>query len=117
MSTLRTPETEEKYRVQKKIERDQGICAMCTREDVLKEFEHWKILENLFPYDKIAKINHIVVTKKHFAEAEVPPEAWVEFKQIKKDFIAANYDCILENMPKAMTIPAHFHIHLISFKD
>jgi len=117
MATLRTPETQAKYHDQKLLKREQGICAMCKREDAIKEFEHWKVLENLFPYDKIAKMNHLLVTKKHLTEIEVPPEAWEEFRETKKNFIAENYDCILENMPKAMTIPAHFHIHLIVFKD
>lgn len=116
MVTLRTPETESNYHKQKIVEKEQGICALCERK-ALTEFTHWKIVENLFPYDTIASTHHMLATKAHIPESEVSPEAWKEFRDIKKNVIAPNYSCIMENMPGTMTIPTHFHFQLVVLKN
>lgn len=116
MATLRTPETEAKYAADKAAGGLDGACIICGRE-ALQDFAYWKIVTNAFPYDKIAKTHHMLATKEHITWAEISPEAWAELEQIKKSAINSNYHLILENTPKAMTIPAHFHMHLIIIKE
>ena len=115
MSTLRTPETSAKY----KADRDAGGldrgCVICGRE-ALREFVHWKIVFNEFPYDKIATTHHILAPNVHLAQPQISEEAWREFESIKKSDVNSVYDVILENTPKNMTIPAHFHVHLLVTK-
>ena len=116
MATLRTPETEAKYRAQKVIDKQQGICALCERK-ALRDFSHWKIVENIFPYDEIAKTHHMLVIKEHISEQDISMQAWKEFREIKKDFINSTYSFILENTSLATSIPTHFHFQLIVLKD
>lgn len=116
MATFRTPETEEKYAEYIKTRGPSAGCVLCGRP-AIQTFTHWKIVENRFPYDKIAKVHHMLVAKEHLAQENVPQEAWWEFDKLKKGFINENYALILEQTPKESSIPGHFHVHLIVIKD
>jgi hypothetical protein len=35
--------------------------------DIITSFKHWHIMENLFPYDAIAEINHMIFPKRKVA--------------------------------------------------
>lgn len=115
MATLRTEETEARYRADKAAGGLDKGCVICGRE-ALKEFTYWKIVANEFPYDKVAQVHHMLATKEHLAQPEISKEAWWEFDAIKKSDVNPAYDAILENTPKNMTIPAHFHVHLLVTK-
>lgn len=91
-------------------------CPLCSRA-AMREFTHWKLLENRFPYDRIAKVHHMILPKRHVVEGEITEEEWAEYHTLKSTFIATDYDMIMEGTPRQKSIPAHFHLHLIELKE
>lgn len=87
-------------------------CALCGEREVVKTFTHWKIIVNDFPYDQIAQTHHMIIPIAHVTEEDIPPEAWQEFKDIKRDYIQL-YDIIIESTSRMKSIPQHYHLHLI----
>lgn len=87
-------------------------------ELLVKEFKHWAIMENEFPYDAVASVNHMITTKRvvPFDWNLLNEEELNELKEIKNTYIKENYDALWENLPRGITIPIHFHLHLIVLK-
>ena len=116
MGTLRTPGSEANY---KKLIAE-GIlsngCALCRAESI-KEFQYWKIIHNDFPYDRIAKIHHMIVPKRHIPDADLTSSEKEEFEAIKNDYLHKEYEYIIEATYKNKSIPGHAHLHLIVAKD
>ncbi len=85
---------------------------------LIKEFKHWVIIENEFPYDAVATTSHLISTKREIALdwSLLNKEEWEEFKSIKEEYLKNNYDAIWENFPSGQTIPGHFHLHLVVLK-
>ena len=115
MSTLRTKEAEEKYNNYVK-ENKSDICPLCERESI-KVFKYWKVIKNIFPYDKIAEIHHMIVPFRHVTENELSSQELNEFKEIKQKYLYPEYEYLIESSMKKKSIPEHFHIHLIISKD
>lgn len=111
MNSLRTQETEARYTAVKAL-REPAECGICN-DLTLREFTHWRIVANQFPYDMIASVHHMAVPKRHVPEEAVTDEEWTELDAIKRGYIAENYEIVLETMPKKKSIPGHFHIHLL----
>lgn len=111
MISLRTPETEERYAAVKKL-RAPSECGICS-DATLREFTHWRIIANRFPYDSIASVHHMVVPTVHKPEESLTSEEWEELDAIKRTYIAEKYEIVLETMPTKKSIPDHFHLHLI----
>lgn len=117
MATLRTRETKEKYKAWLADRGPQTECPLCSREP-LHQFMYWKIIDNHFPYDRIAKVHHTLVPLRHVAEKDLSAEERVELLEIKRSsFINDQYDYSLEATPRTLSIPDHFHIHLMVIKD
>ena len=89
-----------------------------TGEGVIKEFKHWFIIENAFPYDMFAEINHLLLTKekKSFSWDNVSQEEKDELELLKKTYFAENYDVVYENLSSSQTQPGWFHLHLLKLK-
>lgn len=85
---------------------------------VIKEFEHWLLLDNDFPYDAIATVNHMLTPKRAFSFDWnlLNQDEKKEFQKLREGFIKDNYDVIYENLPSGQTIPASFHLHLLKLK-
>lgn len=85
---------------------------------LVKEFEHWVIIENEFPYDAVATTSHMISTKRMvtFDWKLLNAEEIVELQKIKEGYIKDNYDVLWENLPRGSTFPAHFHLHLMVLK-
>lgn len=116
MGNLRTKQAQEVY---KKFVDNGGLgggCKLCEKE-VLSSFTYWKILENDFPYDKIADIHHMIVPIRHVTEPELSQDELNEFVQIKKDILHNKYEFIIEATHLKKSIPEHFHLHLIVAND
>ncbi len=98
---------------------DKGLlekgCPLCTRPS-LKEFTHWKVVLNDFPYDRIADTHHMIIPRRHASEDEIMEEEWREYAAIKAGFISDTYEYIMESTHRRKTIPAHFHVHLLTIK-
>jgi len=115
MATLRTPEGKKKYKEYLELRNSDSPCPLCNKE-LVKDFNFWKVIDNKFPYDKIAKIHHMLIPKRHAQEKELNSEEIDELSHIKESYINPMYDWIIEPTSKNKSIPDHFHLHLIIAK-
>lgn len=114
IKTIRTQETLNKYLRFCSEESFKHRCVIC-REKSIKEFKHWRIFKARFPLDKIAKTDHILLTKRHTQLNKLTMEEKAEFELIKMNYIVKKYDALLEGF-KTQSVPEHHHIHLLVFK-
>ena len=114
LPSFRTVKSTKKYLKHLKNRALDNICPLCRERKTIKKFKYWRIIENDFPYDKIAKIHHMVVPFRHISECKLNKKELNEFRKIKQKYIAKNYDHISKGMAKS--IPNHFHLHLIVLK-
>ncbi len=114
--TLRRLPTSFKYFLHRRNKSHLNGCGLCN-DKIIKQFKFWKIINNKFPYDKIAKEHHMLIPIRHCKEEDLSKEELDELKEIKKGYIndyAYNY--ILESTNKVKSIPEHFHLHLLVLK-
>jgi len=106
---LRSEETFTKYSSAPKKEG----CVLCSIKPI-RLFTLWKIIPNEYPYDAIADKHDMLVPIRHTNELDI--DETLEFEQIVKDLIEeGEYEAIMKNFPKNMTVPAHTHSHLLVF--
>lgn len=86
-------------------------CPLCASVP-LKEFTHWKLLENDFPYDRVTVVHHMLLPKRHVSEPELTEEEREEYASLKRGYIAEHYEMLFEGTPKQRSVPEHFHIHV-----
>lgn len=116
MAHLRTKETAQKYEEYiKKGLLDQG-CNLCLAPSI-KEFRYWRIINNTFPYDRIAEIHHMIIPKRCIVESELSEDEVQELRKLKTKQINNDYEFIMEATKKKKSIPGHLHFHLIVVKD
>lgn len=118
MGILRTKKSQEKY---SKFIANGFLgeeCNLCSEKKAksLKKFKHWRIINNRFPHDRISKINHILIPKRHTLYEKLNKREKEEFEKIKLNYIEEKYDVLLEATKKRKSIPEHHHIHLIILK-
>ncbi len=112
---FRSPELTKKYADFRAAHAAAGTCSLCTG-DVLKNYTHWKLMHNDFPYDYLAKIHHMFVSRRHVMEKDLNEEELKELRDIKQQLLTSDYEYILEGTIKKKSIPGHYHIHLIITK-
>ena len=118
---VRSPETMKEYMDIMNYRKENGIKynPFVTYEKTkIKEFNHWIILQNEFPYDAIANVSHMIATKREvpFDWKLLKNEEKQELETIKNEYLSKKYDVIWENLPKGQTVPGHFHLHLLVLK-
>lgn len=118
---LRTEETMARYIKVNKDRIAKGIIVnpfVYLQEKPIKDFKHWVILENEFPYDAIASVSHMISPKREvlFDWSLLNEDEKKEFEELKGSYIKDNYDVLWENLPSGQTIKSHFHIHLLVLK-
>ena len=114
----RTKETHERYQEvkQARLHTSEG-CQLC-KEQSLLEFTHWRIIHAGFPYDRIADVHDLLLTKAHKTELELTEEERTELQEIKLGgALDEHYAVVWENLKDYQSIPAHFHLHLLKLKD
>jgi hypothetical protein len=112
---VRTKEMSEKYlRAIQDGHLSKG-CNLCNAPSI-KDFQYWRIVDNMFPWDVIAKTQHMIIPKRHITYKELTDDEKKEFDVIKFADME-NYDLSAEARTKNKSIPNHFHIHLIVLKD
>ncbi|MBI2123885.1 MAG: hypothetical protein HYU04_01445 [Candidatus Wildermuthbacteria bacterium] len=116
MPRLRTQESEERYKKLIAAGYLTGGCKLCEAPSV-KDFTHWRIIRNDFPYDLIAKAHDMIVPRRHVMEHDLSSQEKKEYDEIKTDHINATYTHIIEPTLGLKSIPGHFHLHLIVAKD
>jgi len=110
--SFRTDEMNRKYKEYQESGGLSGACVLCEREPI-EVFMYWKIIQNEFPYDTIAEIHEMIVPLRHVTESYLTQEEQDEFKIIKESRLQ-QYNYIMEATMKRKSIPAHFHLHLIT---
>src|SRR3989344_490047 len=95
MGTLRTPESEARYKVVVASPDFKKSCPLCEKP-VTRTFTHWKLIKNEYPYDRIAEVHDMIVSKRHVTEHELTQEEWKEFQDIKHSYIQDTYEWIFE---------------------
>lgn len=116
LRTIKTKEEYDKFQAEGNLKNG---CKLCDKneDDLIQEFKYWKIIKNKFPWDLISKLNHLMIPKRHTIYGELNEEEKKEQDFIKSDYIEGRYDIIAEALPHAMSIPEHYHSHLIVLKD
>ena len=115
MATLRTRETHEKYKAWLAAKGPDTPCPLCAAAP-LQQFGKWKIIGNDFPYDRVASLHHMLVPLRHVAETMLTNEERDELLEIKRNSLKA-YEYSLEATPGTLSIPEHFHLHLLDIKN
>lgn len=113
--TLRTEVTAKKYMDYIASGGLKNRCVLCDKESIIP-FQHWKIILNDFPYDRVANIHHMLVPLRHCTEDELTEEEWDEYRSIKKNNLDL-YEFLLEATEHIKSIPQHFHVHLLRIKE
>lgn len=115
MATLRTDETEAEYKAYRDAGGLDGECVLCGLEP-LRSFTHWKIVQNRFPYDRVADRHDMILPLRHATEDELTPDERAELEHLRESVMHPDYDLIIEATHRTKTIPAHYHLHLIGLK-
>lgn len=115
---LRTDETMTRYMQIDEERKAKNIVFDPYENPKIKEFTHWAIVNNDFPYDAVATTSHMIFTKRSipFDWKLLTKEEKEEFEHLKETYLKDNYDVVYENLPKGQTIPGHFHLHLLVLK-
>ena len=116
MASLRSTEEYQRYESYKANGGLDNGCRLCERE-ALRDFEHWKIIQNEFPYDVLAKVHHMIVPRRHTTESGLSEAERTELLAIKDDYIHKTYEFLMEATHLTRSIPEHFHLHLVVVKD
>lgn len=115
---MRTKKMHEKYKRYQRTHFKDGACTLCDKKKAksLKEFKNWRIVENIFPWDRIAKLQHMILPKRHVVSPKLNKSERDELEKIKMNYINKRYVIIAEATNRAKSIPEHFHLHLIVTK-
>ena len=116
-SYMRTDETEKIYDQHKKEREQQGDrqCPICTAESV-REYDYWKLIENEFPYDRVARDHYMLASKRHIATfSELTDAEQQEFRDIHESI--NEFDASLFNFAHRQTVDTHYHIHLFKYRE
>lgn len=113
--SLRTARTEETYQLAKQ----NGKTVPLELVNALKIFEHWRIVNNDFPYDVGYKRCHLLTVKRAGVSQwhELNDEEIAELNKLKREYLYDEYDQIIENCPSRRSVPHLFHLHLVNFYD
>jgi LPS O-antigen subunit length determinant protein (WzzB/FepE family) len=88
-------------------------------ETVIREFTHWLIIENRFPYDRMTRTNHMLVAKRFYAHLhEGTDEEQKEYNNILRQLAEEGfYDALIENFPKVKSVKENAHVHLVQWHN
>lgn len=122
MDTPRHTKTEEAYQdFKKELNGNQNLLESFDfdNENILREFEHWVIIENRFPYDRMARTNDMLVSKRPLqSRYNGTQEEQDEYEAIMKLLAEEDfYDAYMENFPKIKSVKNYVHIHLIRWHN
>lgn len=116
--TLRTVETEQRYREAMAKRRLEGFaeCALCAISDdsTFPALRYWRIVPNEYPYDKIAEKSWVILPKRCVPSwALLTDEEQTEYHDFR--FIAGNLgvNFFMWSTPVTQSVPGHYHEHLL----
>lgn len=116
MISYRTKKTQDKYDKYLK-EKYNFRCILCIQDMKIKEYDHWILLKNKFPYDAYYKNHRLLATKRHIKYlSELTREEQAEFnKLIDKNEGEIKYQLKMFNAEERRSIPRHLHFHLMDY--
>ncbi len=91
---LRSVEGSARYRAYRECGELSRGCPLCDGE-AIKEFRFWKVMQNRFPYDKIASTHHMLLPLQHTTDLELTNEERQELQTIKAGYVQ-EYDYMIE---------------------
>jgi len=115
----RTLKTYEAYQEYKRAQADKSFKDFSFHEDpseLVKEYEHWIIRKNKFPYDLLFEKHDMLIPKRLFGYSDEMTEDEKREYTMILDEVSSGYDGILENFTHARSVTAHFHPHLFTYK-
>lgn len=85
------------------------------RDTIVREYTHWYIIKNNFPYDAVATRHDMLVPKRVFGSlSDATAVERAEYEEIISALEDEKmYDCIIVNFSKERSVHKHFHTHLI----
>lgn len=116
MSKFRTDATAARYEEHRKGRKPGDPCLLCSVPS-LTEFEFWRIIPNEFPYDRLMSRHDLLIPKRCCDDNDLTVEEHAELIHLRDTVLNEDYDTMMTNMPKYVTIPNHFHYHLVVFKE
>ena len=114
--TLRTEETENRYRLAKANNKSTD-CRLCSIESALNfpRLNLWRIITNEYPYDKIAEASWMLVSGRHVSSWEALTEdersEYYEFRKVAGGY---GINIFMWSTSVTQSIPMHYHEHLLS---
>lgn len=108
--SLRSYKSEMTYQLAKK----DGRTIPLELEPALQIWDHWRLVQNRFPYDNAFKIHHMLLPKRAGIRErwDLNEEEKAEFEKLLKEFVYPNYNTWFENCPSRRSVPSIYHIHL-----
>lgn len=113
--SLRTKVGEENYQLAKK----NGGSVPLELAPSLKQWEHWRLIDNNFPYG-VAFKDHKMLLPKRAGVAErsqLNDAEKAEFEVILREYVYPEYDLWFENCPKRRSMNHIYHVHVASYYD
>ncbi len=85
----------------------------------IRDYMHWVIIHNRFPYDAMFTEHHLLIPKKRIAFLrDAAQEVRDEYYEIKKNLDQEEvYESIIENFSNSRSVGGHYHIHLVNWLD
>lgn len=112
--TMRTDETEARYMVAKA----NGSLVPLAQVPSNREWIHWRLIDNDFPHDRIAKTHHMLLPKRVFPDLlEMSVEEQMELILLMSTILADDYDSFKINTARQRSVPNHFHIHCLEYRE
>lgn len=82
----------------------------------LKEWRHWRLVDNDFPYTVAFTVHRMLLPKRKVADlTELSLEEFTELLSILAGEINDEYDLWFVNTHKRRSILSHFHIHVATY--
>lgn len=105
--TMRLDETEMAYK--------EAVLPGLHNETPLCEWGKWVLVDNAFPHDKIAEVDHLLVLKREAAIHDIDELEFMELWKIVNE-LQDDYDCVLFNLPSMRSVANIPHVHLYKLK-
>ena len=109
--SLRTDFCEDVY----KRSKASGQSRPLINEPRIKEWQHWALITNIFPYDSAFSVNHMLIPKRVVSEEGLTTQERQELQAVLRE-LSSQYDCQMTNFISKQSIKDHYHIHLLKFK-
>jgi len=110
--SLRTAAGEYDYQMAKY----KGTTKQLHEESVIKEWKHWLLIDNRFPYTVAFRVHRMLLPRRKVANlTELSLEEFTELLTILAGEINDEYDLWFVNTHKRRSILSHFHIHVATY--